>query len=111
MGTAGSSANYKSHAQVEAERIAKLECARGKKQQREREREQKRAEDAAREAWLRNYRAAGGGSGRQKKWWNSDWWPLYSWWKERRAWKAELARRKGMGYTRLDDVPLKPHGE
>lgn len=105
MGTAGSSNNYKTHAQREAERVREQERARIRLEQQRREREKKRLRDEARNAWLKHYRAVMGAP--KKTWWNAEWWPLYSWWKERQAWKKEEQRRLIEGYT--EGEPLKLH--
>jgi hypothetical protein len=107
MGTAGSSNNYKTHAQSEAERVKREELAKLRLARKREEQEKRRAENAAREAWLKHYRAGMGYP--QKTWWNSEWWPLYSWWKERQAWKKEKHRRWLEGYH--EGELLRPHQE
>jgi hypothetical protein len=103
---AGGSRNYKSHAQREQDRINQAERARVRKQLKRQEQKREKAEYEARETWLRIYRAEDMG---QKKWWNSEWWPLLSWFKERRAWKKEKERRRRMGWSESDGIMLRPH--
>lgn len=102
---AGGSSHYKTHAESEAARVKREQCAREKLKRKQDEEAKKKALNAEREAWLRNYKARG----LEKKWWHVGWWPLYAWWKEKVAWEDELHRRRKEGLLDSEGLPLRSH--
>ena len=80
-------------------------------EQRRKIRERKKAEKKAkheamiaeRDAWLK-YRRVGED---EMRWWNSGWWGLYKWLKEKQLWETELQRRKGRDGVGGDYLPLR----
>jgi sRNA-binding protein len=84
-------------------------------EQRRKIRERKKAEKKAkheamiaeRDAWLK-YRRVGED---EMRWWNSGWWGLYKWLKEKQLWETELQRRKERDGVGGDYLPLRDHHE
>lgn len=99
MGGASSAPRKKTHAQVQRELW--------KKEQQAKLKEEKHAEKAERDEWIRNWKAQGIG----KKWWNSTWWSVYAWWKGKSAWERERAKREWSGGRGVDLNAFKPHQE
>jgi hypothetical protein len=102
---AGGSSHYKSHAEREADRRRREQRARVRQKKKQDEQARKNAEKVERDAFIRNYRSRG----LEKQWWNTGWWPVYQWWKEKSAWEEELYRRKKEGGLDSAGVSLREH--
>jgi len=84
MGSGASSQNYKSHADKERERRERQLRAQQREEVRQKRRDEERRKRAAKENWLKNYRAT---TPTREGFWGR----FIDWWQERRAWAKHTA--------------------
>jgi hypothetical protein len=82
-------------------------CYKSYEQKQLEEQRRKIREIAERDAWLKHHRVGED----EMKWWNSAWWGLYKWLKEKQLWETELQRRKERDGVGGDYLPLRDHHE
>jgi hypothetical protein len=73
-----------------------------RREQRAKRRAEEKKLDAERDAWIKSHKLRP----EEKKWWHVGWWPLYAWWKQRKAWEEELMKRRLRGRVAANGVDI-----